>query len=154
MNITKQFIKDIKQAHAVVVRFNGRYSTIDVFQGESRSRVITYEFNGEFFGYTGNWYINVYFDASSNVLNTFIKSLRHGDKLDFYAENAQTDSLKKAGFLSYQLKARITRHRKNTDILSSVNDYFLDSQTCLNNSALYLVPNAGAIETNIYSLSS
>ena len=152
MIIPKQFIKDLKQAQSIVIRFNGRYSTIDMFQNDT-TRVITYEFDGSMFGYTGNWYIYVYYDASSNVLNTFIKGLRNGDKLAFYAENAQTDSLKEAGFLSYQLKARITRYRKGSEILSSINDYFIDSQTCLDNSALNIKPVMGASETNIYSLS-
>lgn len=154
MIITKQFIKDLKQARSIVVRFNGRFSTIDVFQDNTASRVITYEFDGSLFGYTGSWYVSVYYDASSSVLNTFIKSLRDGDKLAFYAENAVTDSLKEAGFLSYQLKARITRYKKNTEIISSLNDYFIDNQTCLNNSALYIKPELGAKETNIYVINS
>ena len=154
MIITKQFIKDLKQARALVIRFNSRYSTIDMFQGNNNSRVITYEFDGSMFGYTGNWHINVYYDATSNVLNTFIKSLRDGDKLTFYAENWITDSLKGAGFLSYQLKARITRYKKGTEIISVINDYFIDSQTCLNNSALYIKPETGTKETNIYCLNS
>ena len=153
MIITKQFIKDLKEARSIVIRFNGRYSTIDVFQGSSTSRVITYEFDGSLFGYTGSWYVTVYYDANSSVLNTFIKSLRDGDKLAFYAENAVTDSLKEAGFLSYQLIARITRYRKGSETISSVNDYFIDSQTCLNNSALYIKPELGTNETNIYCLS-
>ena len=154
MIITKQFIKDLKRARSIVIRFNGRYSTIDVFQDNHNSRVVTYEFDGESFGYTGNWYVNVYFDASNNVLNTFIKSLRDGDKLAFYAENWITDSLKEAGFLSYILSARITRYRKNSETISSVNDYFIDNQTCLNNSALYIKPETGTKETNIYCLNS
>ncbi len=59
MIITKQFIKDLKDARSTVLRFNGRYSTIDIFTDNNPGdRVVTYEFDGSLFGYTGNWYMS------------------------------------------------------------------------------------------------
>lgn len=150
--VTKQFIKDLKESHSIVMRFNGKYSTIDMFTDNNPGgRHVTHEFNGENFGYTGNWYTSVYYNSSGNVLNTFIKSLRVGDKLKFYVENHQTESLKDAGFFSYQLNAQITRYKKNSESISSINHYSIDSQTCLDNSALNIRPDAGTLENNIYS---
>ena len=153
MIITKDFIRDIKQARSMVLRFNGERSTIDIFQDGDNDRVTTYRFDGSFFGYTGNWHTSIYFDASSNILNTFIKSLRPGDKLKFYALNYVTESLLDHGFSSYNLNAQITRYKKDGVTISSMNDYFIDSQTCLSNSsAINLRPDNTSKENNVYCL--
>ncbi len=128
MIITKEFISDLKKASAVVVRFNGKYSSIDVFKYSGKLEVnTTYQYQ-DLSAYTGNWHFNVY-AGQSMPLTTFIKSLRAGDLLDLYIENHETDNLKALNILNVQLIARIRRHRKNSDILSSTKDYFIDSLT-------------------------
>ena len=140
MIITKDFLSDLKKSNAIVVRFNGKYSSIDVFTGEHFSidrRVVSYDFDATHFGYEGSWHCSIYRQQHMPV-NCFIDSLRANDVLDFVVEDHTHDSLRDAGMLHYQLHARVKRYKKDGLTLSTVKEWFVDSQVSLDNSARYL----------------
>lgn len=130
MIITKQLKRDLKAATALVIRFNGNHSTIDIFEKDYNAdveRVVTYQFKDSN-SYAGNWHIFVYNDQRS-PLTTFINSLMVNDVLYFDIENHESDHLKAAGVVNYQLIGRVKHHRKDGITLSSYKHWFIDAMT-------------------------
>lgn len=140
MKLTKEIIRDLKACNAIVIRFNDKYSSIDIFSGDrfgANDRRVTYEFDGEYVGYSGNWHTSVYRRQQMPVC-TFIDSLRAGDTLAFHITDFTSEILRERDLAHYQLTAIIRRHKKDGKTLSSIREWYIDDQVSLDNSARYV----------------
>ena len=128
MKITKDFLKDIKSASAIVIRFDGKFSTIDLFfksDGvESKRTVYEYGDSGKI---RGCWYVALYPDMNY-AENTIFSLLKAGDKIQFNIRKNGHESLINAGFTVHDLMLNVTRFKKNGDFSKNMAFQF-DSQT-------------------------
>jgi hypothetical protein len=131
MIITKEFLKDIKKANSICIRFIGEYSTIDLFYRVDTGiyRRISYDY-GNSFKLRGNWHIFLWPGQLTNT-GSIISLLRAGDEIRFEAEYNGNQYLEEAGINNHQLI--LTVIRKNERL-----EFVFDSQNCPTNSALNL----------------
>ncbi len=133
MIVTKEFIKDLKTARAFVVRFNGNCSSIQIFHKDDK-RNVTVEFKSivtlpaALSSIFSEWYTTVYIDQNG-PLTTFIKSLRAGDKLTLFPSDNSSGNCLEKGLYTYHLNGIVNRYKRNSDILASVNHWYIDSIT-------------------------
>jgi hypothetical protein len=135
MQITRQFLKDVKTASAMVIRFDGRHSTIDLFwRDQDRRATYSYGDSGKL---RGSWHVFLFSGLNSNT-NTLLDLLRVGDDIAFNVRYNGNQYSEIVGLNVHQLILRIKRFNKNGETINKIRQVVFDSQNCPTNSALHM----------------
>ena len=137
MKATKEFLSDLKKADSMVIRFNGAFSTIDLFYGQSADqKIITYQYgtSGELMG---TWHMFLYPKMKTQIGDT-LNLIKIGDDIRFEAEFNGNQYTTEANLIVTNLYLTIKAYRQDGITLKKLSSYFLDHQICPDNSALNL----------------
>ena len=136
MQITKQFLKDIKTASAMVIRFDGKHSTIDLFWRDQSDRRVTYPY-GDSGKLRGSWHVFLFSGLNSET-GTLLDLLRIGDDIAFNVRYNGNQYSEIVGLNRHELILRIKRFNKNGETINKIRQVVFDSQCCPTNSALHM----------------
>lgn len=131
--VTKKFINTLRKAKTVVVRFDGKSTTLELdysFHGKACKEVVNVS-NNEVKTTKGCWSFSYLSGAQPSVRDNFsILShfIKKGDELTFYVQDNSTIKLKEINYETVNICARIIHRNSNGDHTVTF-DFTLDSQT-------------------------
>lgn len=155
MKITKQLLKDLKTADAMVIRFTGKFSTLDLFykQPNSPDRVITYQY-GDSLCIQGSWHTSLY-PSMHTEQGCLLALLRVGDDLQFNPRYNGSTHTEELGINVQELIFTFKRYKKDNETLSKYFSVIFDSQICPTNSALYITSGIKVVNSdNIFHIAN
>lgn len=129
MIVTKHFLKAIKSADSLVLRFNETFTTIETGEKLKNGTYYNETFDFSAIGQLGCWVVSGFYSNMVTETNSPFKLLRAGDKIKFFVEDYSTDKLKSLGIFSDVLIMQITRYRKDQKTISALYRFILDIQT-------------------------